>query len=58
MIGVPLALASRWGLVVVPAMVAAIVWRLLDEERALVADLPGYEDYRRHVRYRLVPHVW
>ena len=30
----------------------------LDEERLLVRDLGGYEAYRGHVRYRLVPFVW
>ena len=37
---------------------AAMVVRLLDEERILSADLPGYDDYRREVRHRLVPRVW
>jgi protein-S-isoprenylcysteine O-methyltransferase Ste14 len=28
------------------------------EERLLERDLPGYADYMRRVRYRLVPGVW
>ena len=28
------------------------------EEQALIAGLPGYADYRNHVRYRLVPGLW
>ena len=32
--------------------------RLRDEERFLAKELPGYADYRRQVRYRLVPLVW
>jgi protein-S-isoprenylcysteine O-methyltransferase Ste14 len=55
---VPLALGSLVGLVVFLPMTAAIVWRLMDEERYLAAELPGYEDYRRKVRHRLVPYVW
>jgi protein-S-isoprenylcysteine O-methyltransferase Ste14 len=35
-----------------------IAARLLDEERYLSKNLLGYEDYRRKVRYRLIPHVW
>jgi protein-S-isoprenylcysteine O-methyltransferase Ste14 len=58
MLGVPLALASTWALFGVVALVAVIVWRLLDEERYLAQHLRGYDEYRRRVRYRLVPHVW
>ena len=39
-------------------MIAAIVGRLIDEERYLTAHLDGYAGYRRRVRYRLIPHVW
>ena len=58
MLGVPIALGSWWGLLAVAALASAIVWRLLDEEKLLVASLPGYADYRLCVRYRLVPRVW
>ena len=33
-------------------------WRLLDEEKILQRDLPGYTQYMRRVRFRLVPFVW
>jgi len=56
--GTPLALASLWALVCFAIMVAAIVWRLLDEERLLSRDLPGYAAYRSSVMYRLVPFIW
>jgi protein-S-isoprenylcysteine O-methyltransferase Ste14 len=39
-------------------MVPFLIWRLIDEEHLLVRDLPGYEAYRRQVRYRLVPFLW
>jgi protein-S-isoprenylcysteine O-methyltransferase Ste14 len=58
MLGVPLALGSVWALFGVLALVAVIVWRLLDEERYLARRLRGYDEYRQRVRYRLVPHVW
>jgi hypothetical protein len=32
--------------------------RLLDEERILTRDLPGYAAYRERVPHRLVPEVW
>jgi protein-S-isoprenylcysteine O-methyltransferase Ste14 len=35
-----------------------LIWRLLDEERFLSQNLPGYTDYCREVKYRLVPFIW
>jgi protein-S-isoprenylcysteine O-methyltransferase Ste14 len=58
LIGVPLALGSWWGLAVVVLVVPVLAWRLLDEERVLARDLPGYAEYMGKVRYRLVPYVW
>ncbi|HSY13147.1 MAG TPA: isoprenylcysteine carboxylmethyltransferase family protein [Verrucomicrobiae bacterium] len=57
-IGTPIALGSYWGLLALALMVPAIVWRLLDEEKLLGLNLPGYTEYQRKVRYRLLPGVW
>jgi protein-S-isoprenylcysteine O-methyltransferase Ste14 len=57
-IGTPLALGSYWGLLAVVAALPALIWRLLDEEKLLAKNLPGYAEYKQRVRYRLVPHVW
>ena len=56
--GIPLALASWWGILVNLPMTAAVIWRLLDEERFLAAKLPGYAEYCQTVKYRLAPYVW
>jgi hypothetical protein len=29
-----------------------------DDSRLLTRELTGYEEYRRRVRYRLIPYVW
>jgi protein-S-isoprenylcysteine O-methyltransferase Ste14 len=58
LLGIPVGLASWWGLLGMVAIVPAIIWRLLDEERLLTAELPGYAAYLRKVRYRLIPGVW
>ena len=58
LLGTPLALASWWGLIAFAIMVAVIVIRLLDEEKLLLANLPGYAEYGAKVRYRLMPYVW
>ena len=53
-----LLLGSVWGLI--PAIIAAalLVIRTAFEDRMLRLELPGYADYVREVRYRLVPGVW
>jgi protein-S-isoprenylcysteine O-methyltransferase Ste14 len=56
--GIPLALGSYWGLLTIVPMCATLVWRLLDEEAFLAERLPGYDAYRRKVRFRLVPGIW
>jgi protein-S-isoprenylcysteine O-methyltransferase Ste14 len=58
LIGVPLALGSWWGLFMLALITPVLIWRLLDEERFLSKNLPGYTEYRQKVRYRLVPSIW
>ena len=58
LLGTPLALGSYWSFAAIAATMPFLLWRLLDEERILTRDLPGYADYRRRVRHRLVPMVW
>jgi protein-S-isoprenylcysteine O-methyltransferase Ste14 len=57
-VGMPLALGSWWSLALILPLVPVLLWRLLDEEKILQRDLPGYTDYMRRVRARLVPFVW
>jgi protein-S-isoprenylcysteine O-methyltransferase Ste14 len=54
----PLALASARSLLLLVLVLPTLAWRLIDEERVLKRDLPGYADYCQRVRYRLVPGVW
>jgi protein-S-isoprenylcysteine O-methyltransferase Ste14 len=58
MAGIPLALGSWWGLVVLIPGLVGIVVRILDEETMLRLELTGYGEYTQKVHYRLVPHVW
>ena len=58
LVGTPVALGSYWGLVPFAAMLPFLIWRLLDEERFLAANLPGYTEYQQKVRHRLVPQIW
>ena len=56
--GTAVSLGSLWALV--PAAVASIVLvvRTALEDRLLRVRLPGYHDYARRVRWRLVPGLW
>ena len=57
-IGTPLALGSYWGLLAFVAVLPALIWRLLNEEKFLAKNLPGYADYCVKVRWRLIPGVF
>lgn len=56
--GIVLALGSVWTLI--PAAVALIITviRTALEDRTLQEELPGYLDYARRVRYRLIPGIY
>jgi protein-S-isoprenylcysteine O-methyltransferase Ste14 len=56
--GIPISLGSWWGLSILAAIMPALIWRLLDEERFLAGNLPGYPEYQGRVRYRLIPRIW
>jgi protein-S-isoprenylcysteine O-methyltransferase Ste14 len=54
----PFALGSAWAFPWALAAIACLAWRLLEEEEFLSRHLPGYDAYRQHTRYRLIPFVW
>jgi protein-S-isoprenylcysteine O-methyltransferase Ste14 len=54
----PIALGSWWGVLAALAITPLLVLRIKNEEKVLVDELPGYENYRKKVRYRLVPFIW
>jgi len=54
----PLALGSYLAMPLFVFVIPVLALRLLDEEKVLRRDLPGYEAYCQHTRFRLVPGVW
>jgi protein-S-isoprenylcysteine O-methyltransferase Ste14 len=58
LLGIPIALGSWWGILVVAAILPALIWRLFEEEKFLARNLAGYVEYQNRVRYRLIPTVW
>ena len=57
-LSMPLVLRSALAFVVFLAYPAIIAGRLLDEERFLAAELPGYSEYMQKVKWRLIPFIW
>lgn len=57
-IGTPLMLGSFWGLL--PAIVTILLMcgRTYLEDATLKNQLPGYRDYSKKVRYKLIPFLW
>lgn len=57
-LAMPLVLGSMISFVVFLFYPLLIVKRIKNEEQVLEAELAGYVDYEKKVRYRLIPFVW
>jgi protein-S-isoprenylcysteine O-methyltransferase Ste14 len=57
-LGMPLALGSLWALIPALFFGLLLVVRTFLEDRTLQNELPGYQEYTRRVRHRLIPGVW
>lgn len=55
---IPLILGSWYALIAFAFYPVIIVIRLKDEEELLTKELPGYAEYKKKVKYRLIPFVW
>jgi protein-S-isoprenylcysteine O-methyltransferase Ste14 len=54
----PIALGSWWAVSVFLLSIPIFVWRILNEEKVLLRDLPGYREYCQERHYRLLPLIW
>lgn len=54
----PVILGSWYALIVFAAYPAIIIVRLKDEEELLTRELAGYAEYKKKVRYRILPFIW
>lgn len=57
-LSMPLVLGSVVSFVIFLAYPVIIVKRIRNEENVLEAELAGYAEYKRKVRYRLIPFIW
>jgi protein-S-isoprenylcysteine O-methyltransferase Ste14 len=55
---IPLALGSLVAMPAILLVAPILVLRLLNEEKFLCRELPGYNDYCQRTRSRLIPFVW
>lgn len=55
---IPLLLDSEWTFIPAILLIIILVIRTYLEDKTLQKELPGYADYAKKVRYRLVPGVW
>jgi protein-S-isoprenylcysteine O-methyltransferase Ste14 len=56
--GTALALGSLWAILPAGLVAGLLMVRTALEDRTLQDELPGYREYARRVRYRLVPGIW
>ncbi len=54
----PLVLGSYFALIPFALVLPLVVYRIRNEARLVHKGLPGYTEYSRRVRFRLIPFVW
>ena len=54
----PLVLGSVLSFIVMLCYIPIIAKRIRNEEKVLTSGLPGYEEYKKKVKYRLIPFIW
>lgn len=54
----PIVLGSWYALIPFALYPVIIIVRLKDEEELLTRELSGYSDYKKKVKYRLIPFIW
>ncbi len=57
-LSIPIILGSWWSLLCFLPYPIVIVVRVINEERLLTKELPGYAEYKTKTKYRLIPFIW
>ena len=57
-LAIPLVMGSLYALIPFAFYPLLMVIRIRDEEKLLTAELAGYEDYKKTVKFRLIPFIW
>ncbi len=54
----PSLLNSLYGILIAILFAFLLVARILGEEKLLTTELEGYAEYRKGVKYRIIPYIW
>jgi protein-S-isoprenylcysteine O-methyltransferase Ste14 len=57
-LGAPLLMGSLYGIIIGVFLSILFVGRIIGEEKMLMEELDGYGDYKKKVRYRIIPYIW
>jgi protein-S-isoprenylcysteine O-methyltransferase Ste14 len=57
-LGTPMLLGSLFGIIIGVLVLFLLAGRIIGEEKMLMNELEGYDDYKKKVKYRLIPFVW
>ncbi len=57
-LAMPLVLGSVISFLIMLFYIPIIAKRIRNEEKVLEEGLPGYTEYKKKVRYRLIPYIW
>ena len=57
-LSIPVVLGSWWALLCFVPYVPVMIVRIINEEKVLEAGLEGYTEYKKRVKYRILPFVW
>ena len=57
-LSIPIVLGSWWSLLCFLPYLPVIAIRIANEEKLLEKELDGYQDYKKRVKYRIVPFIW
>jgi protein-S-isoprenylcysteine O-methyltransferase Ste14 len=58
LIGMPLMVGSLAGVFISLLGALTLAARIIGEEKMMVEELEGYQDYQKKVKYRLIPYIW
>ena len=57
-LSMPLVLNSLYSFLIMLAYIPLIMKRIRNEEKVLEEGLPGYREYEKIIRYRMIPYIW
>lgn len=57
-LAIPVILGSWWSLLCFVPYPIAMIFRIQNEEKVLLQGLEGYADYKKRVKYRILPFLW